>query len=78
MKILSVFGEQSNTIDRLFNEIRELKKENSALKAHAVEVLARELWNHDEYNKYATLDDARAEARALLGWDNDNNDKEKA
>ena len=64
-------------------------KEIQALKAHAVEVLAIELWAvssgssqfimephswktliGDEQNKYIK------EARALLGWDNDN-DKEK-
>lgn len=35
-----------------------------SLKAHAIEVLADQLWDNKN-----TLDEARAEARALLGWE---------
>lgn len=37
-----------------------------SLKAHAVEVLAMSLWEQDELKRY---EQAEAEARALLGWE---------
>ena len=61
------------------------------LKAHAVEVLAKELRKLEETKKqllvytrriniieeYKEQEEYINEARALLGWDNENKDKEK-
>ncbi len=50
------------TIEEVFD-----KHNTRPFEDHAVEVLACELWSHDEDNKYATLEEARAEAKKLLG-----------
>ena len=49
--------------------IDELEAQIKTFEAHAVEVLADYIWSNDEQDRYATLDEARAEARALLGWE---------
>ena len=73
------------------NKIDELTLENIKLKAHAVEVLAEALTYYEilvgckynpksgsiAHNSEQSKAKKTAEARALLGWDNDNNDKEK-
>lgn len=76
-KVLSVWGSHQFTVRCLSCKdiFRWGDTEAEAIEAwnarpfedKAVEVLASELWSHDEYDKYATLEEAKAEARALLG-----------
>lgn len=68
---------------KMIDDIVCLSREIERIKAHAVEVLSETLCNAYPYeDSWSTANErektrARAEARALLGWDNDNNDKEK-